>query len=407
MRRLIGIPLLLLAFTAATVPAAYAKDKDKKEKSEDDEDSELGKPTEAGPEADDFKEESDGTEAPPPTRLDSADKEEDDGKDDDIDFSDDGDEPDIEFKDDSEQETVKERGPGEDTAQLYRDLQKKVAEMNPDEEQIAWENYLKKYPNSLFKDRIEARMEELSNLMFGERVEGSDRGDTGQKDAAKRELNFATPLSQPAVDARTRFTAGIQLGLPNWFGGHVDAEWAILRNLSVHGGLGRGFSGGEINLGGKYALIKSTRTRTILSGGLDATVNMGPAFLAVEPVVAFGQRINVAQGLDLQLTASLPLELRAPIVPRLYGGFHAELHANETVSIFLATNLDTKYLSNDDVNTFRFYTAMLGLKFTAMKGKGVDLNNRMLIDLGASVPVAHSYWGFYRGAIDIGGEYYL
>ena len=405
MRRLIGIPLLLLALTASVSPAAHAADKkDKKEKS-DTEDDNLGAPGEAAPNADDFKEES--TDEPAPARLEGEDTEEGDKKDDDIDFSDDGTEPDIEFKDDSEQETVKERGPGEDTAQLYRDLQKKVAEMNPDEEQIAWENYLKKYPNSLFRDRIELRMDELSNLMFGERVEGSDQGDTTVKDAAQRELNLATPMAQPAVDPRSKITAGVELGLPNWFGGHVDAEWAIRRNLSVHGGLGRGFSGGEINLGAKYALIKSSRTRTILTGGLDATVNMGPAFLGVDPILAFGQRLDVGQGLDLQLAVSMPLEFRSPLVPRLYGGIHAELHANEIVSIFLAGNLDTKYIGSADVNNFKFYTAQLGLKFTALKGKGVDGNQKLLIDLAANVPVAHAYWGFYRGAVDIGGEYYL
>ncbi len=406
MRRLIGIPLLLLGLTATFTPSAHAADKkDKKEKSEEDEDANLGAPGEATPGADDFKEE--GTEEPAPTRLDSGDTEEEGGdkKDDDIDFSD-GDEPEINFKDDSDQETVAERGPGEDTAQLYRDLQKQVREMNPDEEQIAWENYLRKYPNSLFRDRIELRMEELSNLMFGERVEGSDQGDNTVKDAADREINFATPMAQPSVDTRSKFTAGIELGLPNWFGGKVDAEWAIRRNFSVHGGLGRGFSGGEINLGAKYALIKSSRTRTILTGGLDATVNMGPAFLAIDPMIMFGQRLDVAQGLDLQLAVSMPLEFRSPLIPRLYGGFNAELHANEIVSIFLAANLDTKYISSDDVNNFKFYTAQLGLKFTAIKPKGVD-GSKLLVDLAANVPVAHAYWGFYRGAVNIGGEYYL
>lgn len=407
MFRRLGFSLLLLGLGAATVPsAAWAKDQDEKEDEEDEDDGVApGEPT---PDADDFKEEDEGTPEAPPARLESGDTE--DEKDPDgLDFSeDDSADPGIDFKDETEQETVQARAPGEDTAQLYRDMQKKVSGMNPDEEQIAWETYLNKYPKSLFRDRIELRMEELSNLMFGERVEGSDRGSGGVKDAAKRELNFATPMSQVSVDTRTKFTAGIELGLPNWFGGHLDAEYAILRNLSVHGGLGRGFAGGEIKIGGKYDLIKSTRTGTILVGGLDLGVNMSPSFVGVTPMVGFGQRIKVLDGLDLQLVAAAPIELRQPIQPRVFGGFHAELHANETVSVFLGANTDWKYFGGDDgINTFTFLTGQLGLKFTAMKGKGVDGKNRMLVDVGANAPFAHSYWGFYRGAIDIGGEYYL
>lgn len=409
MRSLIGVPLLL-AFALVGASPAWAKDKDdKKEKSEEEEeDDKLGAPGEAGPDEDDFKEEDEEDDAPPPKRLDEGDTEE-PGEDnsDDIDFSDTGDDDEIDFKDDSEQETVAARGPGEDTAQLYRDQQKKCQEMNPDEEQIAWEEYLKKYPKSLFKDRIETRMEELSNLMFSERVEGSDKGANPDRDAALRELNFATPMSFRSVDPRSKITAGVELGLPNWFGGNLDLEWGIKRNWSVHGGLGRGFAGGEVVAGTKYSLVKSSRTGSILTGGVDLNLNMGPAFLALDPWVGFGQRIRMLDGLDLQLNLGVPLELREVFVPRLSTNFSAELHANQTVSVFLNTNIDAKYLGGADTPTFKFMTGALGLKFTGAKGKGVDKNGRLLIDVGANAPYNHAYWGFYRGAIDVGGEYYF
>lgn len=85
--------------------------------------------------------------------------------------------------------------------------------MTPDEEQLVWESYLAKYPKSLFRDRIEEHMEELSAIMFGERVPGSDKGSAGV-DAVDRELNFAQPFSLSSVDTRSHVSVGVQWGFP-------------------------------------------------------------------------------------------------------------------------------------------------------------------------------------------------
>ena len=55
-------------------------------------------------------------------------------------------------------------GEGEDNSTIYRAAQSANSRMIPDEEMIAWERYLEKYPNSLYTSRIEKRMEELENL---------------------------------------------------------------------------------------------------------------------------------------------------------------------------------------------------------------------------------------------------
>ncbi len=65
---------------------------------------------------------------------------------------------DEDFDDPGEDGTVKTRGPGEDTAEIYREALQDYERLSPDEEALAWERYLRKYPNSIFKSKIEKRV---------------------------------------------------------------------------------------------------------------------------------------------------------------------------------------------------------------------------------------------------------
>jgi hypothetical protein len=106
-------------------------------------------------------------------RIDEADSEGAEDAPDDLDFTDDGQEEDADFRDDEVQESTRPRGPGEDSADIYRKAQEAVRDLAIDEELLAWEKYLEKYPKSLFRDRIEARTEELSAELCGGSVHGS------------------------------------------------------------------------------------------------------------------------------------------------------------------------------------------------------------------------------------------
>ena len=344
---------------------------------------------------------------PPPPKLapDEKEKEEDD-----LDFSDDSnDDDDLKLGDDDEQQSVQPRQPGEDTAKLYRDTQKKCKDMTPDEEQIVWEDYLRKYPKSLFRDRIDTRMDELSGLMFGERVPGSDRGG-GSVDAAQRELNWNLPFSLSPIDPRSHISVGIQWGFPAWFGGKVDAEYAFMRQMSAHVLLGRDFAGAVVQPGAKYALIKSSRTGTLLSGGLDLKLNATPTFLAFHPVIGFGQRIRVLNGLDISAQIAADFELRDDSDIRLNWGLNGELRANEVVSVFWEWSWDAKYIGNPDMphnDYFRFFTTTFGLKFNAVKPKNEQGSGKIDAGVGAVLPYATNYWGFYAGGVDLMGDFYL
>jgi hypothetical protein len=412
MRRLFGLLPLLVLLAPLSAGAGTKKDSDKKDdddsssqsddgdkkkdkKKKDDDDVDLGD-THALPDANSFKEDDDeGPKTVPSPDKDESDDEDKKKDDDEFNLDDDDDGKKIDFKDDEVQGDVKPRGPGEDTAQIYRDAQKKNSQMTPDEELLAWERYLKKYPNSLFKDRIETREEELSSSLFNERVPGSDTG-ARNEDAAKRELNFAVPTHFAPIDTRSRVRAGFEVGIPNWASFHADGEWAILRELSIHGGV-------------EYALIKSARTGTILTGGVDLRLYTGPAFVGIRPVVGFGQRIRFMEGLDLQATLAVDPEFRSPFGMRYFGGFGAELHPNKTVAVFAETTMNYKHWPTDDEDfgPFRFDVVTFGLKFNVNKPKNADGDQQIDVGIGANIPYSINYWGFYRGAVDVNGNWNL
>ncbi len=410
MRRLLGLSTLLALFVAGPAFAApKSEDKEKDEEEEDYSDDPVPNP-------DDFKEsgEEEGEE-PPPQRIQEEDKEE--AEPEDLDFTDE-EEGEIDFRDEEDQETVKPRGPGEDTAQIYRDTQKKLKEATPDEELIAWEAYLKKYPKSLFRERIETRTEELSAELFGERIPGSDRG-ARREDAANRELNFTSPLQFASAEPRNRIGGTAEIGIPNWFSPHLDAELQVLRQLSLHAGIDRGPTGTGFLLGGKYALIKSARTNTVVSGALDFDLNFSPTFPTLRPAIMAGQKLPILQGLYLQAMVGLDAELRSPLGLRYFYGFNAELRANEVVYAYAETSGTLKYLGADNFDPFRFMVLSFGMKFVPTKGgfptvlaekDGFFVSHDkkpVVIVLGANIPYSSRYWGFYRGSVTLGAEWYL
>jgi hypothetical protein len=67
---------------------------------------------------------------------------------------------------------------GQDNSQIYREAVNRAKELSPEDELIAWERYLEKYPKSLFRDRIDARVDDLNELMYSDRI---DTGDDGYK----------------------------------------------------------------------------------------------------------------------------------------------------------------------------------------------------------------------------------
>lgn len=316
-------------------------------------------------------------------------------------------EADVDFSEDEFEEDVGfgTRKEGEDDARIYREFVEKMKGKDPDAEILEWERYLKKYPNSIFRSRIQERMEELSSSMFDTRIGESSEG--GLLDAGKAELRFAQPMLLEPVDPRTKLRIGFELGFPEYLNFMLDYEHQIQRNLSVHGGLRNRYSGMNFETGVRYAAIKSARTKTLVTGILDVHFNVNPFFTGVRPQVAVGQRLDVMSGLDIQgqLGVDLPIGYGDRFSPHYIGGLNVSLAPSEILRVYAETSTTIKDPFSDLVDSsFRYNLATIGLKFISRKGKNTD---RAEIGAAASIPYATSYWGYHYGAIGADAHLYL
>lgn len=314
---------------------------------------------------------------------------------------------DVQFDDDDFEEDTEfgEKKEGQDDARIYRDATEKMEGMDPDEEVLAWEKYLKKYPNSLFRTRIEARMEELSTAMFDTNLGSSSEG--GLLDAGKAEIRFAQPINLLSVDPRTKLQLGFAIGLPGYLSYVLDYEHQILRNFSVHGGLKKEYTGNNLEIGGRYAIVKSARTNTLVTGIMDLHFNTNPAFLGIRPTVAGGKRFDVMSGLDVmaQVGIDLPVGYGDRFSPFYNGGLNVSLAPSENLRVFAELASTVRDPFNDVVtSSYRFNTVTFGLKFVARKGKTTDLAE---IGANASLPALTSYWSNHYGAIGADGHIYF
>lgn len=293
-------------------------------------------------------------------------------------------------------------GPGQDNASIYREYQEEVSDYVPDEEMLAWERYLDKFPNSLFKDRIEKRMEELSEILYQQRI---DRGGEERLDADAREIPFSQGLQIENLNPRTRIQAGFEWGIPDYINLIGDYEHQLMRTLSVHGGVRHRYTGWRLGAGARWAFVKASRTQTIVALIGDVELNTLPAYPVLRPQIGAGKKFGP---LDAQIQAGIELDTRADAAIREIGGLNLTYRAAENVAIFGET---TAYMQQLNVSTattnlkafFRFNTANFGLKFyPAPKNmKGV-----MEMNLGASLPYTQEFWMFHFGSIMAQMNYY-
>ena len=294
---------------------------------------------------------------------------------------------------------------GQDTAELYRQAQNRGKKLNAEDEIILWEEYLEQYPYSVFEERIEARIDELTSSIYTDRI---DEPGGGGVDALRQELDFAIPLLLENIDPRSKLRAGFEWGFPEYFNLLADLEYQILRELSAHAGLRRRYVGWNAEVGGKYALIKSARTNTLLTGILDLHLNMDPVFPAVRPQLGFGQRINLGGGIDLQLQGGADIEFwsedpstNRPGGPQIHyiGGGNITYNASELVGIFVESSTNIK--PGGDVGLYRFNIFTFGMRF--VPGKKTPAH----VALSANVPYATNYYGYHYGAVQGDLNYYL
>ena len=290
-------------------------------------------------------------------------------------------------------------GEGEDNSTLYRQAQTTNGRMIPDEEMIAWEQYLEQYPNSLYKSRIEKRMEELEAVLYDQLIE---QREPERLDADQRELLFAQGLNLETLNPRTRAQFAFEWGLPDYMSLVGDYEHQLRRDLSVHAGFRRRYTGWNFETGVRWALIKSSRTKTLLVLMYDFHFNMNPFFVGMRPQIGFGKKFGK---LDFQVQLGADFEVQKYASPRLLSGINFTYHAADQVSVFGETTLHMRNFGNPDFETFRFNLMSFGMKFYP-DFKGMD-KRAMEINVGASIPYTSAYWMYHFGAISAQVNYYL
>jgi hypothetical protein len=305
-----------------------------------------------------------------------------------------------EFNFDDDEETVPIGGPGQDTARIYRDFKDSIEDLGPDEEIIQWERYLSKYPNSLFQDHIQRRVDELTEFQYSERVPGDlDEDFSDIVDAGRREIQLSTPRHLSTIDPRNKARAGFEWGFPEYVNLFVDYERQIQRKWSWHVGLIRRYTGWNIEGGTKYALVKSARTNFIVTGIFDFHLNTDPLFPALRPQLGVGKRFLIAgQPLDLQLVGGVDAELRLENEMALValGGFNATFQASDQVAFFVESSVVAKDIFWDEgINSgfFRFPLFTFGITFWTGKEGNVTSS------IAANAPYAYSYWGHHFGGV--------
>lgn len=299
------------------------------------------------------------------------------------------------FEDDRDRPVEQE---GQDTSAAYREAQQDYAKLPPDEESMAWERYLRKYPNSLYKDRIAERMEKLLEDQYARNV---DQPIQSAADAGRRELYFTQPLTLETVNPRTRLLGGFEWGVPGYIAGKIDYEHQILRSFSAHAGINRRMTGWGLEPGVKWAVLKSAKTNTVVSLLGDLRLNFGPFFAGVRPQVAFGQIVGP---FEVQAQVGIDAELRKYPAINLIGGVHMAYRINKSIGVFLESRVQHKHLTRAD-GAFGFDTVSFGLKFYPKVNK-TDTFDRLEVDAGASVPYVRAYWQPHFGAINGQIAYY-
>lgn len=282
---------------------------------------------------------------------------------------------------------------GDDTALIYQEFKKKIAELSPEDQLIQWELYLKKYPNSVFKVRIEEDMDRLQDLMFSEELSFEPKE---TKDDGLKELNFSQSMLIENLDPRTKVRFGFEMGLPQYISLIADYEHQLQRDLSVHGGIRKRYTGWNLELGTRYAFIKSARTHTLVTGMADLRLNADPGFPALRPQLAAGKRFFLPNDFFIDAQAQLGTDLifYNGAEPRLVGGFNVTFAPSDTIRLFLEGNVYMKDFSFDQ-GPFAFNTIGFGMKI-------MDKSNtpqRFETGVGAAVPAYYKYWLGHFGAI--------
>lgn len=278
---------------------------------------------------------------------------------------------------------------GGDTAAAYRMTLEQGRKLDTDEELQLWDAYLEKYPNTSFKAQIDTRRKELEASLY--QIGTTKPTDT--IDAEDAAFSFAHGLLIENINPRDRFLAQLEWGLPTYASISLDIEKELAPRFSVHGGFRRRFTGPSVEGGLRYALVRSPRTHTLVTGMVDVRFNTGPAFIAVRPMLAAGKRFG---NVDIQAQAGLEIAPRDNLDVRVIGGINATYRASDAIGLFAETALYMHTLSGKS-GPYRFNQFAFGMSFLPAQQR--ENPEDVEITVATTLPYSSAYWQYHFGSI--------
>lgn len=280
--------------------------------------------------------------------------------------------------------------PGSDTAAVYRMTLEKGTKLEPDEELQLWDAYLEKYPNTAFREQITNRMNELESALYTGTVRSPTEEPMGPVDTG---FSFTHGVLIENINPRDRALVLVEWGLPSYASLTLDVEKELVDRFSVHAGVRRRFTGFSIEAGARYALVRSPRTNTLVTGMLDVRLNAAPAFPAIRPMIGFGKRFG---NLDLQGQFGAELAPRQIFDVRLVGGLSGKYYASDAVGLFAETALYMHTISGAK-GPFRFNQFVFGMSFLPAQQR--ENPEDIEVTLAATLPYTSAYWQFHYGSV--------
>ncbi|MCB9691789.1 MAG: hypothetical protein H6736_08240 [Alphaproteobacteria bacterium] len=280
---------------------------------------------------------------------------------------------------------------GTDTAAIYRMTLEEGRSLAPDEELQLWDAYLTKYPNTAFREQIDKRMQELEEKLYrvGVGVEPDPQG-AGDEGTAFR---FTHGVLLENINPRDRVLVLLEWGLPDYASLGLDIEKELRDRFSIHGGFRRRFTGFSAEAGARYALLRSPRTETLVTGMFDVRLNAAPAFIAFRPMLGFGKKFG---SVDVQAQAGLELAPRAVFDVRAVGGFNVKYHASDAVGLFAETAL-YMHTKSAAAGPYRFNQFVFGMSFLPAQKR--EHPEDLEVSIAATLPYTSAYWQFHYGSV--------
>jgi hypothetical protein len=313
-------------------------------------------------------------------------------------FAQDDDLGDLEFEDDEaeEEDESEEIDEEVDTEEIYKEYTAELRGEGPSEEIDAWNRYLEVYTKSLYRLEIDKRVKALEEAAYQETLEERLAEEESNKvDAQDEEIRFLAPtLLSLSPNTRRHIEIGVLWGFSDRFNYEATFEWNFHRQVSVWGSfrhVDRDL-GGSLQVGGKGAFIKDTRTGLLMSGMFHIEAGASPKsgfFFAIQPTYGFGFKPN--KFFQIQTTLGFRVRVDNGHHQALWN-IQAAVSPTDVVSIYFESLQKHSFYSppTGDARYFGFHQAGVGVKI-----RPVDA---VEISVGANIPYALRLWRDYRYA---------